>query len=595
MCKVGGPRCNGSHTPSTTQRAKRKANTAYRNAVAEAVLTNTGDEELAARVKKASMTDMHDIVSAAGLNADGIAKQCGTQTYTSPDGETATVDVEPAGTVRRSPVTDETRQLLEDIDDAMQTLPAGPYHDAVLSGDREQAEKSREAADTVIANTLADAENLDLDTASDEEIRDVLDKMEQFDTVSMAMRGHGYDFDEHEDSQRVKDKLTAEMNRREAGTEETITDDDPTVFDDDYFDVDGVRSGTITVTEDNADEVSESISDELAATDITGLTDEEFEELYERMDTLDDKLRAAGHDGVYELASLADEYDYRNQDEDDKYEFGDEYQRHNQITNWAYDAARDHQPEGMDFGMWRAAQYLENSDYYNGSDVEAKKWSDEVLKSPESYDKFEVGVAQNVADKQEWKSLKEGSKDISAMSDAQVEDYTRRLGELTSRMNNDDSPLLSGDYQADREIRDLEHSFIEEKFNREEARANEEKKVSEKNNVAGSGSGGSGSGSEDEPESEPADGTVGLWPVGQVVWAPTKGDVFARVVSITEKTVTLEQLECEWDAPGKGKQTYSPGQPTGKTYRRQVQRAADGSMTCKAGPTKSTARMQPWG
>lgn len=589
MCKVGGPRCNGSHTPSTTQRAKRKANTAYRNAVAEAVLTNTGDEELAARVKKASMTDMHDIVSAAGLNADGIAKQCGTQTYTSPDGETATVDVEPAGTVRRSPVTDETRQLLEDIDDAMQTLPAGPYHDAVLSGDREQAEKSREAADTVIANTLEDAENLDLDTASDEEIRDVLDKMERFDTVSMAMRGHGYDFDEHEDSQRVKDKLTTEMNRREAMTEETTTDDndDPTVFDDDYFDVDGVRSGTITVTEDNADEVSESISDELAATDITGLTDEEFEELYERMDTLDDKLRAAGHDGVYELASLADEYDYRNQDEDDKYEFGDEYQRHNQITNWAYNAAKDHQPEGMEFGMWRAAQYLENSDYYNGSDVEAKKWSDEVLKSPESYDKFEVGVAQNVADKQEWNQVVSEAMQIptQVMGDDYLNENIERLNKLDNRMRSGDSPMLSADYEQSRRLTDYHQELLTEQRNREERRANEKK----------SASSGSGSGSKDEPESEPADGTTGLWPVGQIVWAPTKGDVFARVVSITEKTVTLEQLECEWDAPGKGKQTYSPGQPTGKTYRRQVQRASDGSMTCKAGPTKSTARMQPWG
>ena len=76
------------------------------------------------------------------------------------------------------------------------------------------------------------------------------------------------------------------------------------------------------------------------------------------------------------------------------------------------------------------------------------------------------------------------------------------------------------------------------------------------------------------------------------MWAPTKGDTFARVVSMTDKTVTLEELSVDWDnVATKGKRKYSPGLPTGRTYRRQIQRNAAGDMTCKAGPHRSSAMM----
>lgn len=754
MCKVGGPRCDGSHKPSTAQRARRKANTAYRNAVADAVLNTTGDDDLARRVKHASMTDLHDIVTAGGYDAEAIAKKCGTATYTSPDGETATVDVVPAGNTRRTPVSDETRALLEDIDDAVAAIPSGSYRDAVLRGDRDKADELRSEADQIVADVLDRAATMDFDTATDDEIETTLTRLNNIDAMAISMRGRGVEFNEDDGSfqafQRVKDEharrvgggsdfledlgrtaddindesagdiadsleelvrekslhsmseaefqktydrakatsdlldehghgdnaamrlLDAEKARRsltaderakidnygygevtpdnapligEAANDELLHADlehmseddlekfynkferidrelqdagyehgvydmylldaereerekaeyDPTVYDDGYLDVDGIANGTITVTPDNADEVADAITGEIAVSVITGMTDDEFEEFYDRMNTLDDKLRDAGHDGVYELANLAEEYDYRNQDDDDKYEFGNEYRRQRQLTNWAYDAARDHQPEGMEFGMWRAAQYLEDDDFYTGSDVDAGSWADRVLESPESYGKFEVGVAQNVADKREWNDIKSmsGAANVFMMTDEELENYERRLNALDNRMRSGDSPLLSTDYGTGRRVSELHQRVLEEKLAREE-RAYERERKRERarfNADKEDATGGTGA-SQDEPE-QPEGVT---WSVGNIVWAPTKGDVFARVVSMTDKSVTLEEMGVDWDnvAP-KQKQKYSPGAPTGRMYRRQIQRNAAGDTTCKAGPAKSSAMMVKWG
>ena len=597
MCKVGGPRCSGSHTPSATQRARRKANNAYRNAVADAVLNTTGDDDLAARVKHASMTDLHDIVTAGGYDAEAIAKKCGTATYTSPDGETATVDVVPAGNTRRTPVSDETKALLEDIDDAVAAIPSGSYRDAVLRGDRDKADELRAEADQIVADVLDRAATMDFDTATDDEIETTLTRLNNIDAMAISMRGRGVEFNEDDGSfqafQRVKDEHARRVGKPNA--QEVHDDQDPTVYDDGYLDVDGIANGTITVTPDNADEVADAITGEVAVSDITGMTDDEFEEFYDRMNTLDDKLRDAGHDGVYELANLAEEYDYRNQDDDDKYEFGNEYQRQRQLTNWAYDVARDHQPEGMEFGMWRAAQYLEDDDFYTGSDVDAGSWADHVLESPKSYGKFEVGVAQNVADKREWNDIKSmsGAGNVFLMTDEELENYERRVNDLDNRMRSGDSPLLSTDYGADRRVSTLHQRLLEEKLSREE-RAYERESKRERarfNADKEDATGGTGA-SQDEPE-QPEGKT---WSVGTVVWAPTKGDVFARVVSLTDKTVTLEELAVDWDnVATKGKRKYSPGLPTGCTYRRQVQRNEAGDMTCKAGPTRSVAMMVQWG
>ena len=82
MCVAGGRRCPGSGTPSAKQRAKRKANRAYRAEVANQIEQVTGDKELADKVRHLPMTDVADVVTAAGLDADAIAKSAGQASYT---------------------------------------------------------------------------------------------------------------------------------------------------------------------------------------------------------------------------------------------------------------------------------------------------------------------------------------------------------------------------------------------------------------------------------------------------------------------------------------------------------------------------------
>ena len=287
-----------------------------------------------------------------------------------------------------------------------------------------------------------------------------------------------------------------------------------------------------------------------------------------------------------------------------------------------------------------------------------------MLKNQDAYDKFEVGVAQNVADRQEWDSIKDTVTDVSALSDDEVESYADRMIALTTRMRDADSILLEEDRKAEREISELEDALIRERLARGEKRAEQERaeqeraakeskaekfwrereerlarEAAERKARGGAGMGGStfafeggpsgnfradgsanvtnmGAGNDDTPEArraaeqavnekfgtgdgasqdEPEQPEGKTWSVGTVVWAPTKGDTFARVVSLTDKTVTLEEMETSWDAPSGGRQKYSPGAPTGRTYRRQIQRNAAGDMTCKAGPSKSSAMMVEWG
>lgn len=145
MCKVGGPRCNGSHKPSSTQRAKRKANKAYRRALADEIEEKTGDADLAKRVRQANMTDLHEVAMLAGINEASIAKRCGTATYTAPDGETVTVGVAAPGQTRRTDADAESKQLFEDVFTATSKRDErdkGTEMDrALLAGDRERADE----------------------------------------------------------------------------------------------------------------------------------------------------------------------------------------------------------------------------------------------------------------------------------------------------------------------------------------------------------------------------------------------------------------------------------------------------------------------
>lgn len=138
MCKVGGPRCNGSHTPSAKQRAKRKANKAYRKALAETIAEETGDDNLARAVAHARMTDLHEVALLAGIDQGAVARRAGSATYTSPDGETVTVDAAPTGKSRKTAADSKSKLLFGDVRAAYRDDDVTPWEQAVLDGDRDE-------------------------------------------------------------------------------------------------------------------------------------------------------------------------------------------------------------------------------------------------------------------------------------------------------------------------------------------------------------------------------------------------------------------------------------------------------------------------
>ena len=78
------------------------------------------------------MTDVADVVTAARLDADSIAKSAGQASYTDKDGHTTTVDVEPAGTTRRTPISEEAKAVLAEVDDKLKSSPRMKAGDSCL-------------------------------------------------------------------------------------------------------------------------------------------------------------------------------------------------------------------------------------------------------------------------------------------------------------------------------------------------------------------------------------------------------------------------------------------------------------------------------
>lgn len=153
MCKVGGPRCDGSHKPSSTQRAKRKANKKYRRVLADTIGEMTGDPDLAKRVRQANMTDLHEIAALAGISEEVVAATCLTESYTTPDGEKTVVKVEAPGQTRRTEASDESRQLFADVFAATSKRDErdkGTEMDrALMAGDRERVDEINDEVEDI--------------------------------------------------------------------------------------------------------------------------------------------------------------------------------------------------------------------------------------------------------------------------------------------------------------------------------------------------------------------------------------------------------------------------------------------------------------
>lgn len=169
MCKVGGPRCNGSHTPSAKQRAKRKANKAYRKALADTIAEQTGNDNLARAVAHARMTDLHEVALLAGIDQDAVARRAGSATYTSPDGETVTVDAEPTGKSRKTDADSKSKLLFGDVRAAYRAGDITPWQQAALNGDRDELKELESQAH----QALADAEKKIPDNIEDMDFEDL--------------------------------------------------------------------------------------------------------------------------------------------------------------------------------------------------------------------------------------------------------------------------------------------------------------------------------------------------------------------------------------------------------------------------------------
>lgn len=72
MCRVGGPRCEGSHDAKERARERRRAGNQYRKDLA-AVLEARGEVDVASAVAAASMTSMPGITEAMGLTPEQVS------------------------------------------------------------------------------------------------------------------------------------------------------------------------------------------------------------------------------------------------------------------------------------------------------------------------------------------------------------------------------------------------------------------------------------------------------------------------------------------------------------------------------------------
>lgn len=455
MCVAGGRRCPGSGTPSAKQRAKRKANTAYRKAVAAAIEEQTGNKELAQRVKSASLTDVADVVTAAGLNGEAIAKKCGTATYKDKDGHLTTVDVEPAGTTRRTPVTDDTKALLADVYDETGVYEPGPFADAVIAGDRAAQEQLREGVDKHVASRLELFDEEDLSRLSQERLERRLDQLAALDNYSQKNAGRSLDPDTESKVAELAERYENALNGQ----------DEPEPIPQRPSPLAGLNStyGFGEVTEDNVGEVIAAANDDIDAVEVDTLTDAEFDEYYTKMDELDDRVReVTGDEGIEGfVATVNDELDYRNEDADGKYEFYDEYRRASQIHHWAkdtMDAGVSNGDSQSARGAYAAAQYLYQYDHpaQQGLDKDerdayaddAVEWAAGVLNDEEGRGAFERGIAETVVSQRKWDTIKDVQP--STLSDREFEAHAKRFDELTARIEDGKGNALdTGTTQAD--------------------------------------------------------------------------------------------------------------------------------------------------
>lgn len=409
MCVAGGRRCPGSGTPSAKQRAKRKANRAYRRAVADEIEKTTGDADLAKKVRQLPMTDVADVVTAARLDADAIAKSAGQASYTDKDGHITTVDVTPAGTTRRSPVTDDTRAIVAEVDDKVGAFEEGTaFHDAVLAGDRTRQDELRAEAAEDINAAVQEYGNTSLMDLKDHELGESIEKYQKLVDEAYACTDDSVVQAKAEEMLRVAKQ---EENRRGARYYGNPIDDlvapaqnEDKPADTDKRDVQDRSKGTPTYVrknpaqlddltaatdKDSAMELANDMYERLEEIDPAELSDAELDEAHAQWDELDESIRNHTDDiSAHEISGnagigLVEEIEFRDQSPEDKYEFGDDAQRARVVREWAEDNP-DH-----------PAYTTLKGDPSDEDLHDAVEWAGDVMRG-EGYSEMEKDIARSV-------------------------------------------------------------------------------------------------------------------------------------------------------------------------------------------------------
>lgn len=329
MCVAGGRRCPGSGTPSAKQRAKRKANRAYRAEVANQIEQVTGDKELADKVRNLPMTDVADVVTTARLDAAALAKSAGKASYTDKDGHITTVDVKPAGTTRRTPITDETRAIVAEVDDKVGAFePGTEFHAAVLAGDRTRQDELRAEVAEDINAAEEEYGNTSLPDLKDYEVSEAVEKYQKLVDEAYACTDDRVVQAKAEEMLRVAKQ---EEKRRIADYTPSYVRKNPAQLDD--FSAATDKASAMALADDMYERLEE--------IDPAELSDAELNEAHAKWDELDESIRnhtddTAAHDVSADAGrKLTKEVVFREQPLHTQHKRGNNAQRARVVREWA--------------------------------------------------------------------------------------------------------------------------------------------------------------------------------------------------------------------------------------------------------------------
>lgn len=315
------------------------------------------------KVRQLPMTDVADVVTAARLDADSIAKSAGKASYTDKDGHITTVDVKPAGTTRRTPISKEAKAVLAEVDDKVGAFEEGTaFHDAVLAGDRTRQDELRAEAAEDINAAVQEYGNTSLPDLKDYEVTEAVEKYQKLVDEAYACTDDSVVQAKAEEMLRVTKQ---EESRRNAEHYGNPIDDlgDPTQNEDtsaatDKGDVQDRSKETpsymrknpaqlddlTTATDkDSAMELANDMYERLEEIDPAELSDAELDEAHAQWDELDESIRNNTDDiAAHEISGsagigLVEEIEFRDQPRSEQYEFGDDAQRARVVREWAED------------------------------------------------------------------------------------------------------------------------------------------------------------------------------------------------------------------------------------------------------------------